>query len=91
MIAVSDTSPICYLILIGEIDILPKLYAQVLVPPAVIAEGDLGPIWQAIGTTCMLVCSSESGSSEGQTNATNPLQKLRPNRAGVRRHQLWFR
>jgi predicted nucleic acid-binding protein len=28
MIAVSDTSPICYLILIGEIDILPKLYSQ---------------------------------------------------------------
>ena len=38
MIAVSDTSPICYLILIGEIDILPKLYSQVLVPPAVVAE-----------------------------------------------------
>jgi|SRR5271157_2854948 len=38
MIAVSDTSPICYLILVGEIDILPKLYSQVLVPAAVIAE-----------------------------------------------------
>jgi len=38
MIAVSDTSPICYLILIGEIDILPRLYSQVLVPAAVIAE-----------------------------------------------------
>lgn len=38
MIAVSDTSPICYLILIGEIDILPKIYSQVLVPPAVVAE-----------------------------------------------------
>lgn len=38
MIAVSDTSPIYYLILIGEIDILPKRYSQVLVPPAVIAE-----------------------------------------------------
>ena len=38
MIAVSDASPICYLILIGEIGILPKLYTQVLVPPAVIAE-----------------------------------------------------
>jgi len=38
MIAVSDTSPICYLILIGEIDILPKLYSQVLTPPTVIAE-----------------------------------------------------
>ena len=38
MIAVSDTSPICYPILIGEIDILPKLYSQMLVPAAVIAE-----------------------------------------------------
>ena len=38
MIAVSDTSPICYLILIGEIDILPKIYSHVLVPAAVIAE-----------------------------------------------------
>ena len=38
MIAVSDTSPICYLILIGEIDIIPKLYSQVVVPAAVITE-----------------------------------------------------
>jgi predicted nucleic acid-binding protein len=38
MIAVADTSPLCYLILIGEIDVLPKLYSQVLVPSAVIAE-----------------------------------------------------
>ena len=33
MIAVSDTSPICYLILIGEIEILPKLYSNLLLPP----------------------------------------------------------
>ena len=38
MIAVSDTSPICYLILIGEIDILPRLFDQVLVPQAVLTE-----------------------------------------------------
>ena len=38
MIAVADTSPICYLILIEEIEILPKLYSQVAAPPAVIAE-----------------------------------------------------
>ena len=31
-------SPICYLILIGEIDLLPKLFSQVLVPEAVLAE-----------------------------------------------------
>jgi predicted nucleic acid-binding protein len=38
MIAVTDTSPICYLILIGEVELLPKLFHQVLVPQAVIAE-----------------------------------------------------
>jgi predicted nucleic acid-binding protein len=38
MIAVADTSPICYLVLIGEIDLLPKLLGQVLIPPAVIVE-----------------------------------------------------
>src|ERR1035438_8124138 len=38
MIAVADTSPICYLILIGEIDLLPKIFSQVLAPQAVLAE-----------------------------------------------------
>ncbi len=38
MIAVADTSPICYLILIGEIDLLPKLFDEVLLPHAVLAE-----------------------------------------------------
>ena len=38
MIAVADTSPICYLILINEVDLLPRLFSQVLVPPAVVAE-----------------------------------------------------
>jgi two-component system cell cycle sensor histidine kinase/response regulator CckA len=36
--AIADTSPLCYLILVGEIDVLPKLYRQVLVPSAVISE-----------------------------------------------------
>jgi predicted nucleic acid-binding protein len=38
MTAVADTSPICYLILIGEIDLLPKVFTQVLAPQAVLAE-----------------------------------------------------
>jgi predicted nucleic acid-binding protein len=38
MIAVADTSPLCYLIPIGEIDLLPKLFSQVLVPEAVLEE-----------------------------------------------------
>jgi hypothetical protein len=38
VIAVANASPMCYLILIGEIDLLPKLFSQVLVPEAVLAE-----------------------------------------------------
>ena len=38
MIAVADASPLCYLILIGEIDLLPKLFLEVVAPQAVIAE-----------------------------------------------------
>lgn len=38
MIAVADASPLCYLVLIGEIDLLPKLFRRVAVPQAVITE-----------------------------------------------------
>ena len=38
MIVVSDTSPLNYLILTGYIDLLPELYGEVKVPPAVIEE-----------------------------------------------------
>jgi predicted nucleic acid-binding protein len=38
MIVVSDTSPVCYLILIDEIDLLQKLYGQVIIPQAVYKE-----------------------------------------------------
>jgi predicted nucleic acid-binding protein len=35
MIVVADTSPINYLITIGEIDVLASLYGTVIIPPAV--------------------------------------------------------
>lgn len=38
MIVVADTSPINYLLLINEIEILPKLYGTVVVPQAVQEE-----------------------------------------------------
>lgn len=38
MIAVANASPICYLVLIGEIELLPKLFREVLVPRPVIEE-----------------------------------------------------
>jgi|SRR5581483_3477817 len=38
MIAVADTSLLCYLNLIDEVDVLPKLFSRVVVPTAVISE-----------------------------------------------------
>lgn len=38
MIVISDTSPINYLVLIGEIELLPQLFGQVILPHAVLTE-----------------------------------------------------
>lgn len=38
MIVVADTSPLNYLILIEHDNILPKLYARVVIPPEVLQE-----------------------------------------------------
>jgi predicted nucleic acid-binding protein len=37
-VVIADTSPVNYLLLIGEIAILPRLYGQVLIPLEVLAE-----------------------------------------------------
>lgn len=37
-VVVADTSPLSYLVLIGSIDVLPKLFNRVLVPDEVIRE-----------------------------------------------------
>ena len=38
MIVVADTSPLNYLALLGHIEILPKIYAEVVVPQTVLDE-----------------------------------------------------
>lgn len=38
MIVIADTSPLNYLVLIGEIEVLPKLYREVRIPRAVYRE-----------------------------------------------------
>jgi predicted nucleic acid-binding protein len=38
MIVVSDTTPIHYLVLIGETELLPALFQTVLIPPSVASE-----------------------------------------------------
>ncbi len=37
-IVVSDTTPLNYLILIGHVDVLPRLFGGLLIPPAVVSE-----------------------------------------------------
>ena len=37
-LAVADTSPLNYLVLIGEVDVLPRLFARVLIPDVVAGE-----------------------------------------------------
>jgi len=38
MIVVCDTSPLNYLVLIGEIELLPRLFAEVILTPGFLAE-----------------------------------------------------
>lgn len=38
MIIISDTSPLNYLVLIGQVERLPDLYGQVIIPQAVLDE-----------------------------------------------------
>ncbi len=38
MVIVADTSPLNYLLLIGEVEVLPKLYSHIMIPEAVLAE-----------------------------------------------------
>ncbi|MGG6270263.1 DUF3368 domain-containing protein [Leptolyngbya sp. AN03gr2] len=50
MLVVSDTSPICYLALIEQIDLLPRLYGQIFIPDVVrdeLANQDAPDIVQA--------------------------------------------
>lgn len=38
MIVIADTSPINYLVLIDQINVLPKIYGEILIPQAVFDE-----------------------------------------------------
>jgi predicted nucleic acid-binding protein len=38
MLVIADSSPIIALISLGRVDILPRLFGQIVVPPAVAAE-----------------------------------------------------
>jgi predicted nucleic acid-binding protein len=64
MIAVADASPVCYLVLIAEIELLPKLFTQVLLPREVLDDrwskaprrwSALGPMRRLRGSRFMMV------------------------------------
>jgi predicted nucleic acid-binding protein len=38
MIVVADTSPLNYLVILGAVDVLPKLFTEVHAPPGVMQE-----------------------------------------------------
>src|SRR5260370_8199652 len=38
MIVIADTTPVNYLVLMEAVDVLPRLFGQVLIPPAVFTE-----------------------------------------------------
>jgi predicted nucleic acid-binding protein len=65
MIVISDTSPINYLVLIGEIDLLTTLYGEIIIPPIVFNEltADGSPIevknWLANKPDWLVVKSTE--------------------------------
>lgn len=54
MIVVCDTSPICYLILIGEVELLASLFGEIAIPPQIrtelMAPGAPAPVREWIGT-----------------------------------------
>jgi predicted nucleic acid-binding protein len=75
MIAVADTSPICYLILIGEIDILAILFSQVTMPNEVIDELLHQDAPQAVRIWASSLPSWASA-QEAPTGATIGLEKL---------------
>lgn len=53
MRVIADSSPICCLVLIGEIELLPRLFSRIVLPEAVLdelsAEGSPAPVRQWAG------------------------------------------
>lgn len=77
MIVVSDNGPIAFLVEIGRIDLLPRLYGAVLVPPAVVEELrrtetpaivskwiDNAPTWLSIEAPAQSVDTHRAGRGE---------------------------
>ncbi len=61
MIVVSDTSPICYLVLIDQISLLPQLYSRVVIPQSVHKELCVTGSPEAVGLLGILGTAANEG------------------------------
>jgi predicted nucleic acid-binding protein len=92
-VVISDTSLINYLVLIGEIGLLPALYRRVLIPDAVLAEmreeGSPAAVmaWSSVlpdWVKVVLVAVEQGGSTldAGELAAINLAEEMRAGSAG---------
>ena len=91
MIVISDTSPVCYLVLIEAVEVLPVLFGRVIVPSAVVAEllHERSPIavrrWSANPPTWLEVRHAKQidrtiNLGSGETEAISLAQELHADR-----------
>jgi predicted nucleic acid-binding protein len=73
MVVIADTSPLNYLILIGQVDLLPQLYGQIAIPPLSeeLDAGELEAILLAIEQQpdALLLIDDNAGRRESAQNS----------------------
>jgi len=80
MIVVADASPVCYLILIGEIEVLSKLFTRVLLPIEVLRElqdaGAPPPVraWANAPPSWVTICDAPQSAGSNSDNKMDRLQ-----------------
>jgi predicted nucleic acid-binding protein len=88
MIVVTDTSPINYLVLIGEVDVLERIYGRVILPAAVLEElsspstPDKVGVWLANRPAWLEVSSF----SPGEDSSLNHLDRGERNAIALAQH-----
>lgn len=88
MIVVCDTSPICYLLLIDQIEVLPQLFGRVIIPQAVrdelLAEGSAAviqswisqpPAWLEIRSIAIMLTELPEKLGAGEREAISLFSK----------------
>lgn len=91
MIVVADTSPLNYLVLIGHVDLLPRMYGRVVVPEGVATElvdpgsppevrswASTRPIWLEVRRVDVPAGSGLDAVDAGEAEAIVLAEELRP-------------